>query len=233
MQYQTTISGLKKQGRIRMIRLEFEKGVKFNFTPGQFIMVDYKDKEGDFKRSYSIASDPEHKHYIELCVSLKEGGRGSNVLKKAKKGQKLTINGPFGVFRLQENPKNDIVLIAGGTGISPLRSMLKHLLNTKFPNKITMFYSFKTDKDFLYKEELEKLDKEHPTFELVAISTLPSKKWKGETEYVQLIFNKYIKKTKNTDIYACGPIVMVDAVFKSLKEKGFNDKQLHREIWTV
>jgi len=233
MQYKTTISGLKKQGRIRMIRLEFEKGVLFSFTPGQFIMVDYKDKDGSFKRSYSIASDPEHKHYIELCVSLKEGGRGSNVLKKAKKGQKLVINGPFGMFKLQENPKNDVILIAGGTGVSPLRSMLKHLLNTKFPNKITMFYSFKTEKDFLYRKELEKLDKEHPTFELIPISTQPSPKWKGETEYVQNIFSKYIKESKNKYVYSCGPIPMVDAVFASLKEKGFNEKQLHREIWTV
>jgi len=232
MQYTTTISGLKKQGRILMIQLEFKKGVLFSFTPGQFIMVDYTDKNGTFKRSYSIASDPEHKHYLELCVSLKEDGRGSNVLKKAKKGQKLKINGPFGVFKLQENAKNDIILIAGGTGISPLRSMLKHLLNTNFPNHITMFYSFKTEKDFLYRKELEKLDKEHPCFELIPISTQPSKKWKGETEYVQNIFTRYVTSSKNKEIYACGPIVMVDAVFKSLKEKGFGEKQLHREIWS-
>ncbi|MEM4263991.1 MAG: FAD-dependent oxidoreductase [Candidatus Woesearchaeota archaeon] len=230
--YETTISNLQKKGRVLMLRLDFAKDVQFSFTPGQFIMVNYKDEQGEFKRSYSIASDPEHKHYIELCVSLKEGGRGSTLLAKAKKGDKLKISGPFGAFHL-EDKQGEIILIAGGTGISPLRSMIKHLLNIKYPHKVYLFYSFKTEDDYLYKEEFEKLAKENKNFVYIPICTQAGPKWKGEKEYVQKIFKKYVKGTKNKDIYACGPVPMVDAVFQELRGFGFRPEQLHREIWTV
>ncbi len=230
--YETTISKLDKKGRVLLLRLEFAKDVLFSFIPGQFIMVNYKDAKGEFKRSYSIASDPEHKQYLELCVSLKEGGRGSAALAKVKKGSKLTINGPFGVFHLEEK-QGEIILIAGGTGISPLRSMIKHLLNIKYPCKTYLFYSFKTEDDYLYREEFEKLAKENKNFVFVPICTQPNPKWKGEKEYVKKIFKKYVKGTKDKKIYACGPVPMVDAVFKELQGFGFRPEQLHREIWTV
>ncbi len=230
--YETIISKLEKKGRVLLLRMDFKEGIQFSFTPGQFIMVNYKDAQGEFKRSYSIASDPEHKQYLELCVSLKEGGRGSALLAKVKKGSKLTINGPFGAFHLEEK-QGEIILIAGGTGISPLRSMLKHLLNIKYPHKTYLFYSFKTEDDYLYREEFEKLAKENKNFVFVPICTQPGPKWKGEKEYVQNIFKKYAKGTKDKDIYACGPVPMVDAVFQELKGFGFKDEQLHREIWTV
>ena len=231
--YDTTISKIEKKGRIILTKLDFAKGKQFSFTPGQFIMINYKDAQGEFKRSYSISSDPENKNHIELCIAIKEGGRGSAVLAKAKKGDKLKISGPFGIFHLEESPKNDVILIAGGTGISPLRSMLKHLLNINFPNQVYLFYSFKTEDDYLYRKELEKLAKKNKNFVFVPICTRAGPKWKGETEYVQKIFQKYVKEAKNKEVYACGPAPMIDAVFQELKKFGFKDAQLHREIWTV
>lgn len=231
--YDTTVSKIKKQGRILLIKLDFSAGIEFNFIPGQFIMINYKDAQGDFKRSYSISSDPEHKNSLELCIALKEGGRGSAVLANTKEGDKFKLDGPFGVFCLEEIPNNDVILIAGGTGISPLRSMLKHLLNINFPNKVTLFYSFKSDADYLYKEEFEQLSKENKNFQLIPISTQPNPEWKGETQHVQEIFQKYIKGVENQDVYACGPVPMVDDIFNTLKGFGFREEHLHREKWTV
>ncbi|MBU0461399.1 MAG: FAD-dependent oxidoreductase [Nanoarchaeota archaeon] len=229
--YEVVVSNIERQGRIILIKLDFNEGVSFDFVPGQYVMVNYHDDNGDFKRSYSISSDPEHKNSIELCIALKEGGRGSAVLDKVKQGDKLAIMGPLGKFHLEESPGNDVVFIAGGTGISPLRSMLKHLLNIDYPGHVTLFYSFRTEADCLYEEEFRQLAKEHPKFTLVPTCTRADASWKGETQYVQDIFTKYVKGNSKKDVYACGPVPMVDAVFESLRKLGFKDSQLHREIW--
>ena len=230
-EYSVTISNIEKKGRVRLYHLLFKKGVIFHFLPGQFVIVDYADAKGEFKRSYSIASDPEHKNFLELCISLTKDGRGSKILSKIKIGDRLKISGPFGVFHLEISNNQDIILIAGGTGISPLRSMLKHLLDIGFLGKITLFYSFKAESDYLFRNELEELAKKNPNFTLIPTSTSPSKEWRGETAYVQDIFKKYVKNAEKKEVYCCGPVIMVDHVFAYLEKFGFKEQQLHREVW--
>src|SRR5882762_3138358 len=99
----------------------------FDFEPGQFISI-FAEKEGKrISRPYSIASWPENKDYLELCIKIVEGGFMSNYLYHVPPGTKLQSIGPLGRFVIPEPIQYDTVFVATGTGVAPFISMLGHI----------------------------------------------------------------------------------------------------------
>ncbi len=94
-----------------------------------------------------------------------------------------------------------------------------------------LFYRFKNQEDFLFKEELENCAKENKKFTLVTSVSNPSTTWKGETERVHTIIKKYVSTAENKEIYICGPPQMVDETISNLLTQGFTKEQIHREVW--
>src|SRR2546421_4162079 len=113
-----------------LIRFTFENEGVFDFEPGQFISL-FAEKDGkSISRPYSIASPPESKDYLELCIKVVEGGFMSNYLHHVAPGTKLRSIAPLGTFVLLEPPDypiRDTVFVATGTGIAPFISMIGHI----------------------------------------------------------------------------------------------------------
>src|SRR5207245_8179196 len=109
------------------IRLTFENEGVFDFEPGQFISI-FAEKDGKrISRPYSIASWPENKAYLELCIKVVEGGFMSNYLHHVRPGTKLPTIAPLGRFVIQEPIPYDPVFVATRTGVAPFTSMLAHM----------------------------------------------------------------------------------------------------------
>ena len=149
-----------------------------------------------------------------------------------KKGDKVTISGPFGEFFAKDTDA-EMVFIGGGAGMAPMRShifdQLKRL-NTK--RKISFWYGARSLKELFYKEEFDKLAEEHPNFTWhVALSDpLPEDNWTGYTGFIaNVLYENYLKGHKapeDCEFYMCGPPMMAKSVVDMLHGLGVEDENI-------
>ena len=207
----------------------FERPEGFSFLPGQFVMISCAavktPADIPLKRALSIASDPEAP-FLEFCIALgTPQGLSHHLFFNAKNGDEFSLEGPQGNFTFSPS-KNERIFIAGGTGIGPLRSMLFTLAKDDIPT--TLFYGFRTPKEFLYKEEFE----QYPNLRVIpAVSDYNKNDWQGEKGWISDILQKYIKDGQGKDVYLCGPSPMVEAAMGKLRELHFPEENIHREQW--
>lgn len=215
---------------VKHFTFEFEK--EFDFMPGQFVMLEIKKGEETIRRAYSIASLPGSRQ-IELRVNIVLRGKMTSHLDKMKAGEKIKLSGPYGEFGTSlSDMDKDVMFIAVGTGIAPMRCMIKSLMKRGFKKKITLLYGFRHEEDFLFKEELEQLEKKHKNISLVTAISRPKepKKWKGfigrVTDYL-----KASEISKGQEFYICGLAEMAGETKDILLSKGIKEGHIHKDAW--
>src|SRR3972149_2984654 len=147
-------------------RFTFENEGVFDFEPGQFISV-FAEKDGKrISRPYSIASWPENKAHLELCIKVVEGGFMSNYLHHVPVGTKLQTIGPLGRFVMQEPIPYDTVFIATGTGIAPFIAMMGHIWEQGLDDgrEFHVVFGGPYVQDLIYRDLVEKWEREHRNF---------------------------------------------------------------------
>ena len=133
--------------------------------------------------NYSVASWPDGTNKFELIITNLIGGKMCDYLfNDARIGDEVVYRGPMGVFTLPEDlMERDIYFVSTGSGISPFRSMINWLYENETPFKnIKLFFGTRTEKDIVYREELERLQEQMPNFEY--IPTLSREKVPGIAE---------------------------------------------------
>ena len=214
---------------VRTFRLRFPEGKWIPFKAGQFCMVHVpKDGEKPLKKAYSICSSPFETGYLDLCIKLVEGGFATNWFWTLKEGDALTVTIPYGGFVLKEPVADELVFVATGTGLAPLRSMLRQMLLDGFQKPVTLIFGVRYENEVLYSDEFRELEKKHANFKFIPTISRP-KEWKGEVGYVQEKLKKYVTDPKGKQIYVCGLVPMIEAVQKAAEEIGFDKKQVHFE----
>jgi len=145
--------------RARILRLDLD-GHVFDYVAGQAIRIG--SHGGEIRKPYSISAAPEdarRSSSIELLVGVDENGIAGSHLSLGP-GELVDVEGPLGTFTFPANPHEPrFIFIAGGTGIAPLRAMLRHALAIPHRN-IGLFYSARTPDEFAYEEELRSLARE-------------------------------------------------------------------------
>lgn len=214
---------------VHTFRLRFPEGKWPPFQAGQFCMVQVPKENGEIKKkAYSICSAPFEEGYVDLCIKLIEGGLATNWFWTLKEGDPVTVTVPYGGFLLKEPIDNDFVFIATGTGLAPLRSMVKTLLKNGCNRSITLIFGVRYEHEVLYADEFRELEKSHNNFRFIPTISRP-KAWTGEVGYVQDKLKKFITSPQGKQIYVCGLIPMIEAVEKAAAEIGFDKKQIHFE----
>jgi ferredoxin-NADP reductase len=213
---------------VRTFRLRFPEGKWIPFKAGQFCMVHVPKDEKPLKKAYSICSSPFETGYIDLCIKLVEGGYATNWFWTLKESDAVTLTVPYGGFVMKEPLDYDFVFVATGTGLAPLRSMIRVLLRDGFQRPITLIFGVRYENEVLYEEELRDLEKKHANFRFIPTISRP-KNWMGEVGYVQEKLKKYVTDPKDKQIYVCGLVPMIEAVQKAAQEIGFDKKQVHFE----
>ncbi|MBS3086060.1 hypothetical protein J4225_05255 [Candidatus Pacearchaeota archaeon] len=204
----------------------------FTFKSGQFVGVYFLlGNEKKINRPYSIASQPNKKGFIELCIKRVNSGVGSNILHSLKNRDKLSIQGPLGGFTIRESSfKKDIIFIASGTGISTFKSMIPDILESGFKNKILLLKGFRDENEILYEKEFTILKKKYKNLKFYNILSQPIRGIPAyNIGYVQDFLDKYIPNDFNGDFYLCGLSGMINNVKDSLLKKGFNENQIFFE----
>jgi len=213
---------------IKLVGLKILNGKTINFKPGQYIQ--FKIPGTDEYRAYSIASPNYIKDRVDLTIRLVPGGLCSTYVHKAlEKGDKVIFTGSFGDFQLQENSKKDIIGIAGGCGMAPVRSIAYSLAKQGMPRKFFYFFGARTKRDLFFTERFKEMEKEFPNFKYIpALSEpLPDDKWDGEIGFITQIVEKYLDKTSEKEAYLCGPPPMIDAATNVLINKGIQLEDIY------
>ena len=198
---------------------------QINMISGMLVQLCCKPgEEGSVVRNYSVASWQDGTNKFELIITNLEGGAMSDYLfKEAKIGDEFIYRGPMGVFTLPDNLMDrDIYMVSTGSGISPFRSMINDIFNSKkeFKN-IKLFFGTRKEEDIVYRKELEFIQHCLPGFEY--IPTLSREKVPGIAEgYVHKHYLDLIDKSDHKPlVYYCGWDRMVREGRDHLAERGF------------
>jgi Na+-transporting NADH:ubiquinone oxidoreductase subunit F len=195
------------------------------FKSGQYVQLQippYKLSSTSEYRAYSIASSAEDHQHIKLVIAKVEGGIVSTYVHDyLKEGDEVTIRGPFGEFFLRESHR-DILLIATGSGLAPIMSILYHIEKENILRKTTLFFGDRRLHDIYFREQIRKWEKsmDHFTFIPVLSRTTDKDRWEGEKGRVTDLIHKYIPDNAHIDVYLCGSPAMVESSVRLLEQKG-------------
>ncbi len=215
---------------VRGFRLKLFEPPTVTFKAGQFIILNIPHEGKIVKRAYSIASPPHDPTAVELCIQHVEEGIASTYFWKLKEGDSVSISGPHGNFLLKESLDYDPVFIATGTGVAPLRSMIKHLFQLNFTRDVWLLFGTRYEHGLLYESEFRSLTNLRHNFHYIPTVSRP-KEWHGEVGHVQQTFQKQITDYTNKEIYLCGWLEVVKAVCNDLESLGVPKEKLHYEEW--
>jgi ferredoxin-NADP reductase len=219
----------------RTMAFRFEKPASFKFTPGQFIDITplnppETDAEGN-ARDFSIASAP-YEDFIMVATRLRDTAF-KRVLKSLHLGAEVRIEGPFGNLRLHNDKSRAAVVLTGGIGITPFRSILLHAAKEKLPHHIFLFYANRRPEDAAFLNELQELEKQNLNFKLIACMTEMEKSqqpWAGERGLINdALLEKYLKGVPSPVYYITGPPAMVKAMHTLLTAAGVDDDNVRIE----
>src|SRR3989338_2320809 len=201
------------------------------FFPGQFFMVRFENNE-ILKRAYSVASSPLNKEYIDITMNLV--GQFTSRLWKLDVGDNLVFAGPYGKFYFNDTMKQNLVLIGGGLGITPLMSIIRYCHDKRLGNKINLVYSVKSSKDIIYWNEVEQISKDNFDFESVVTVTRPQEdegwhKRKGRVD--RELLKQNIVDIWNSLFFICGSLEFSKSIIGMLEELGVKREQIKTDIW--
>lgn len=207
-----------------LVRFDDPKiGDNFDYLPGQFMEISVL---GTGECPISISSTPTRKGLLEFCV--RRMGRTTNALYRLKDNDIIGIRGPFGNgFPVHEMEGANLLLIAGGLGMAPLRSLLNYALDKRHNyDRIILMYGTKYPEDILFRDELESLESREDIDCLLTVEQaydLPdAKPWRGKIGMVTDLF-KNVKDldVENTYAVACGPPIFYRFVIQELLNRKF------------
>lgn len=210
----------------------------FNFEPGQYLNLKF-DIDGQFvARSYTIASSPTRRDYCEITVKREPNGRGSRYIHDTwREGDLIEIGAPAGKFFFTGQDVDEVVLIAGGVGITPVMSMLRYLTDRGWPGTIYFVFVIKSNADYIFREELEYLQKRFSNLRLFVTLTRPSTSDTrlGLVETGRLSVPKllhWIPNLPSLAVYMCGPNAMMDHTRELLIAAGVPAIAVHTELFS-
>ena len=215
---------------VRGFRFKLIEPPTLEFKAGQFVILNVPKNGAVVKRAYSIASPPYEQGILECAIQHVEGGIASTYLWQLKEGDPIALSGPHGKFVLAEPVDYDPVFLALGTGVAPLRAMIKHLLSLNITRDVWLLFGCRYEHALLYESEFRSLANMRHNFHYIPTVSRP-KDWHGEVGHIQQTFQKYITDPSNKQMYLCGWLEVVKAVCADLESYGVQKDKLHYEEW--
>lgn len=212
-------------------------GKTVKFDPGMFMMIIGVDSAGTkyTARAFSIASDPSTPG-MEFMV-IKEPRHGEHIGKShfvdANIGDIFMLRGPSGQFRFDPSTDKNVVFIAGGTGLAPFISMLRHIKVTGSMSNVILFYSTKYPTEIIRKNELESYVSDLGIKLVITVTRpQPGDEWSGQTGHIDKeMISKYVPDIIARTAYICGPLEFVKAAKDSLTALQVPAEKIKADVW--
>ena len=213
----------------------FAKPAGFQFKAGQYIdltLIDppETDAEGNI-RSLSIASAPEEEHL--LFATRMRDTAFKRFLKTGPIDAEVRMEGPMGSFMLHNNPAKPAVFLAGGIGITPFSSIVRHAARARLPHRLYLFYSNRRPEDAAFMDILRQSEKENPNYKFIPSMSEMNKSaqtWTGETGFInQEMLSRHLTTLPGPIYYIAGPPTMVTAMRQMLTAAGVDEDDIRTE----
>lgn len=216
----------------RIVRIDLA-GAPFSFQPGQAATIGLAGQSDGVP--YSIASSPEETRRtgaIEFLIKVEPSGRWGHRFDRIARGMRVVLGGPFGTFTFPPHPpERRFLFIAGGTGIAPVRSMIKHIELSHQPGHARLLYSARTPSDFPYLREFRALVATG-RLELALTATREvGASWRGDRGRIGAARLAPLVDHPETLCFVCGPAAMVYDVPVLLKGLGIAPERILVEQW--
>lgn len=232
-EYITTIESIEQLTHdIKGLRLKLPEGEKAKFKAGQYIQL-YTKPYGKIKesvyRAYSIANAPSDNEAIDLIIrQVPDGICTTYVHTQLSEGDNVKINGPYGEFYLRGNC-NEIVMIAGGSGLAPIKSIILDVLEKGIDIKMNFFFGAVTKRDLYNLEYFHDLAAKHNNFRFIPALSKPAPEdnWDGEVGLITEVVERYIKDGNGMEVYLCGSPGMIKACINVLAGKGILEEKVY------
>lgn len=239
------------------IIFDIPEGLKseFDFTAGQYLTIKASIDGEEVRRAYSICTAP-HEDQLGVSVKIVEGGKMSTYLnKQIKKGDELEIMRPEGRFTLitLQDTQRDHYFFAAGSGVTPVMSMIKSMLEQEPKSTAYLLYGNKDEENIIFKEKIDYL-KEKYEGQIVVEMTLSQPKtekssgimgilgkkkssWHGlkgriDSAKVARFVQENPPKSEHAEYYICGPGAMIETVQTTLMGNGVDKSNIHQEYFT-
>jgi ferredoxin-NADP reductase len=215
----------------KTLRFEVPKERRFRAKPGQFLTFQWAVDGQRVTRSYTISSSPIHENYVEITPKRVENGCISAFLnERAKPGLRVDARGPYGQFYFDETVHKSIVLVAAGSGITPMISMLRYIDDLKLSTSVTLLYCVRTASDIIFKTELARLGGSLPNFKYEVCLSQPDPAWKGHSGRLTGEFvSQHVIDVDSPIFFVCGPKGFMDSAHQILSTLGVKQERILQE----
>ena len=217
------------KGKFQYVTFELVHPPLIDFQAGQFIMMNIPGIAA--KRSYSIASNPAENNKVEILVDVGPQGDGSLYLQSLNPGEAISFMAPGGQFVMAPDPtEQKLIMIATGSGISAIRSMILNLLQTKNdPRPLTLIWGLRFPEDIFWEDDFRLLEKQFPNFHFDLVLSKAPPGWPLCTGHVTDCLQKHFPDFNGTGFYLCGNQKMIEGVKEVLTPKGVLPQNIHHE----
>lgn len=209
---------INRAHNVKSVRFALPEPV--DFQAGQFMFVTLHSSGKDLSHPLSISNSPTEKGFVEFTKKLSES-EFSNCLRNLKVGDACQLKLPFGQFTLRPDYKK-IIFIAGGIGVTPIRSMIKFACDNRLDIKMALLYSNHRPEDIAFLDDFAKMETENPNLKVVHTITSPEEmsQWQGRRGYInENLIKEIVPDYLDYIFFLCGPPRMTEAMVIMLKER--------------
>ena len=213
---------------IKGLRLTIEAGGPFSFSAGQYAQLEFAP---GLSRHYSMASTPSEQE-LAFHVRHMPGGRTSAyVASQLRIGNRVKVSGPLGVAYLRERHAGPVLLVAGGSGLAPIESILRALLDGRHGHPVTLYLGVRSERDLYHESLLKDLATRHANFSYHVV--LSEQKGARGRRYglVHEAVDADLEDLEGLMSYLAGPPVMVEAATALLAARGLAPRQIHADAF--
>jgi ring-1,2-phenylacetyl-CoA epoxidase subunit PaaE len=217
-----------------------ELNADYHFLAGQYLTLRTMIEGEETRRSYSLCSAPHEKEWRVAIKQVENGKFSTFANNEVMSGDFMDVMTPMGNFALKHDSiiKKSYALFAAGSGVTPILSIAKEILNAEPSSIITLFYGNKGFNDVIFREELEELKNLNLTrlsiVHVFSRESLGNKLQKGRIDKEKTIdlYNAFLKNISVDEAFICGPEQMILGVKEALTELGIDPSKVHFELFT-
>ncbi|MGE5198904.1 MAG: ferredoxin--NADP reductase [Rhodospirillaceae bacterium] len=220
---------VRETPRAILLRLD-AAGARLAFSAGQAAMVGLAGRAA--RKPYSLATAPEELRRsgtLEFLVEVAPDGQARPNLDGVAPGSLVAVQGPLGGFVLPRRLPRDLLLVAGGTGIAPLRAMLVSALSRPKPPSITLMYSARSPREFAFIRELRRLSRQGRIRLRATATRVVDGNWRGRRGRIRQAWVDALVGDRAPLCFVCGPEAFVVSMIAMLREAGVPARNIRRE----
>ena len=213
---------------MRELRLALETGGPFRFLAGQYVQIEFTP---ELLRHYSIASTPAEEQLVFHLRLTPEGRTGSHIAQQLQPGAKVKVTGPLGSAYLRERHAGPVLLVAGGSGLAPMLSILRTLLARDGGARARLYFGVRGERDVYHERLLAELAAKHANFSYEIVLSQPEGETPRRRGLVHQAVAQDLADASGYTAYLAGPSAMVDSAARLLLERGVAAQDIHADAF--